>query len=93
MAKCEACGSDIDLPTDICPKCGLNPGPQTVTDLPRAKIKKKKRLPEHDRPKKERNVTCEKCRTIIPGNSNICPKCGNSPGPQAWTDLPGMRDK
>lgn len=42
-------------------------------------------------PKKDRPVVCENCRTEIPGNINLCPKCGLSPGPQTITDLPGFK--
>lgn len=94
MADCEECGKAMDPGDEICPACGYAPGPQTVTDMPKTKIwKRKKKTEDIEKPLKLRNVTCENCRTPIPGNTNLCPKCGLAPGPHAWTDLPGRKDK
>lgn len=41
------------------------------------KEKKKKNLEEML--KKREGEVCENCRTPIPGNINLCPKCGLSP--------------
>ncbi|MBU1670761.1 MAG: zinc ribbon domain-containing protein [Actinobacteria bacterium] len=50
--------------------------------------KKKAKVPEI--PKKYTGLVCENCRTEIPGNLNLCPNCGKSPGPQTMTDLDKM---
>lgn len=39
---------------------------------------KKKSLDEYL--KENEGLVCENCRTPIPGNLNLCPKCGLSPG-------------
>jgi predicted amidophosphoribosyltransferase len=41
------------------------------------KDKKKKTLEEYI--KENEGLVCENCRTPIPGNLNLCPKCGLSP--------------
>ena len=33
MAKCKNCGVDIDKHVNLCPKCGLNPGVETITSV------------------------------------------------------------
>jgi len=38
-AECRGCGDTLVKGAEICPKCGLAPGAQTMTDLPRANIK------------------------------------------------------
>lgn len=91
MTRCDSCGTEMEKDRDICPECGLAPGPETITNLPKTRIKKKKKPKDDSVPTKHQNVTCEKCRTPIPGNTNLCPKCGLAPGPQAWSDLPGMK--
>ena len=47
--------------------------------------KKKKTLEEII--KENEGMVCENCRTPVPGNLNICPKCGLSPSIQAMTDI------
>jgi hypothetical protein len=41
------------------------------------KDKKKKTLEEYI--KENEGLVCENCRTPIPGNLNLCPKCGLNP--------------
>lgn len=85
MAECENCGEPIRKPVSICPKCGYNPGPETITDMfparKRAKRRKKK--------KKEKGAgkNCEHCGAEKPGYDDICPKCGLGPGPETITDI------
>ncbi|MBK5092449.1 MAG: zinc-ribbon domain-containing protein [Actinobacteria bacterium] len=43
MAKCKNCGEEIQEEKDICPKCGLNPGPVTITALPKTPIRRRKK--------------------------------------------------
>lgn len=40
-----------------------------------ALFKRKKKEP----PPIDRGLVCENCRTPIPGNLNLCPKCGLNP--------------
>lgn len=91
MDDCPSCGEKMKKDAEVCPKCGLDPGSQTITDLPKAKIRRRKKiLPTV--PKKDRDEVCVNCRTKIPGNINICPKCGLSPGSQTITDLPPWKE-
>jgi RNA polymerase subunit RPABC4/transcription elongation factor Spt4 len=93
MAKCESCGVEIKKEEEICPKCGFNMTAQTITDLPKARIHRKKKAEGADKPKKDRDVVCVNCRTNVPGNLNICPKCGLNPTAQTITDLPPWKDR
>jgi RNA polymerase subunit RPABC4/transcription elongation factor Spt4 len=77
---------------EICPKCGYAMTAQTITDLPRSKIRRKKKEVTLDVPKKDRGEVCVNCRTSIPGNLNICPKCGLNPSVQTMTDLPPWKE-
>jgi hypothetical protein len=40
MAKCKECGEPLSRKVDACPKCGVAGGPETITDLPRANLRK-----------------------------------------------------
>ncbi len=100
MAECEACGNRIEKPGEICPKCGYAPGPQAITSVLKGKTgekekkkKKKKTKIDAEVPHKHKNVVCTNCRTNIPGNTNICPKCGLAMSSQTITDLPPWRKK
>jgi len=53
--------------------------------LGKKKGKKKKTLDELI--KENEGRVCENCRTPVPGNMNLCPKCGLSPSIQAMTDV------
>ena len=53
--------------------------------LGKKKGKKKKTLDEII--KENEGLVCENCRTPVPGNTNICPKCGLSPSIQTMTDV------
>jgi hypothetical protein len=46
MAKCESCGAEKEKEKDICPKCGLNTGPVTITALPKTPIRRRKKKKE-----------------------------------------------
>lgn len=87
MAKCRSCGELTDL--DICPQCGLAPGPQTITDIYEKEKKRKPDKQKSDRKKGSKADTCPYCNTEMPGPVDICPKCGKSPGPQTITDITG----
>jgi RNA polymerase subunit RPABC4/transcription elongation factor Spt4 len=93
MAECEKCGEDLKGDPEICPACGFNPGTQTITDLPKTKIRRRKRKEDLGVPKKERGEVCVNCRTEIPGNINLCPKCGLNPGVQTITDIGKWKGK
>lgn len=41
----------------------------------------------------DRGLVCENCRTPVPGNTNLCPKCGLNPGTQTITDIYPSRKK
>jgi rRNA maturation endonuclease Nob1 len=43
MAKCNNCGEKIREEEEICPKCGINPGPVTITALPKTPIWRRKK--------------------------------------------------
>jgi len=92
MASCPECGKKMKKSVDICPSCGYSGGVQTITDLPAAKVRRKKKEPRPDIPRKDREEVCVNCRTPIPGNLNICPKCGLSGGAQTMTDLPPWKE-
>ena len=77
---------------EICPKCGFNMTAQTITDLPKARIRHPSKGKALDVPKKDRAEVCVNCRTPIPGNINICPKCGLNPTVQTITDLPPWKE-
>jgi predicted amidophosphoribosyltransferase len=49
----------------------------------RKKDKKKKSLEQYI--KDNEGMVCENCRTPVPGNTNLCPKCGLSPGPESMS--------
>jgi RNA polymerase subunit RPABC4/transcription elongation factor Spt4 len=49
------------------------------------KDKKKKNLEELL--KENEGLVCVNCRTPVPGNTNLCPKCGMNPGVQTITDV------
>lgn len=91
MAECENCGEETDDPKEICPGCGFNPGPQTVTDLPKGRLRRKKSGDDLTVPRKKRSVVCVNCRTDVPGNINLCPQCGLNPGVQTITDIEGLK--
>ena len=46
MAKCKNCGEEIHEEEDICPKCGFNPGPVTITALRKTPIRVRKKKKE-----------------------------------------------
>ncbi len=56
MAKCKDCGEPLPVPDDPCPKCGLSPGPETLTGYPRVDFKKaRKQLKEEIKEAREKN--------------------------------------
>ena len=91
MEECPSCNEKTEKEAEICPKCGFNLTPQTMTDLPKAKIRRRKKV-SLTVPKKDRGEVCVNCRTKIPGNINICPNCGLNPGTQTITDLPPWKE-
>jgi hypothetical protein len=72
---------------------GFNPGTQTITDLPKTKIRGRAKKKDVTIPKKARGEVCVNCRTEIPGNINLCPKCGLNPGVQTITDIGKWKGK
>jgi len=54
--------------------------------MPRKKKEKKKKSLD-DLIKENEGLVCENCRTPVPGNINLCPKCGLSPSVQTMTDV------
>jgi len=92
MTKCDKCGGDVAKEIDICPSCGLAPGPQAMSDLPKMSLREAHRkLKEEIREEREADRearTCPDCGSKIPLGQDMCPKCGLAPGPQAMTDLP-----
>jgi ribosomal protein L32 len=93
MARCKDCGEPIPAPDDPCPKCGLSPGPETLTDMPAPDLKgSRKQLSEEIELGRERDravaeAECRECGTLLT-TGNICPKCGVAGGPQTITDMP-----
>jgi len=72
-----AAGREEKKRKEICPKCGYAMTAQTITDLPKAKIR---------RPKKE-------APPDVPNKSDeICPKCGYAMTAQTITDLPPWKE-
>ena len=77
MAECKNCGEDAAGDPEVCPSCGFNAGiAQTITDLPKTKIRRRGKKKDVTIPKKAMGEVCVNCRTEIPGNTNLCPKCG-----------------
>jgi predicted amidophosphoribosyltransferase len=37
--------------------------------------------------KENEGMVCKNCRTPVPGNLNLCPKCGLNPSVQTITDV------
>jgi len=93
MAKCKNCGSKVKRKELSCPQCGKNPGVQTITDLPKTKIRRDKVPEDLSVPASERDLVCESCRSKVPGGLNICPKCGLAMTAQTITDLPPWKSK
>ncbi len=48
------------------------------------KKKKKKSLEEYI--EENKGLVCENCRTPIPGNINLCPKCGLNPSVSTYQE-------
>ena len=92
MAKCKNCGAKVARKVDKCPDCGMNMTAQTITDLPKTKIRREKKPEDITVPSKERQVVCEHCRSPVPGNIKICPKCGLNMTAQTITDLPPWKE-
>ena len=93
MAKCGDCGSDMG-PDDMCPKCGIAGGPQTITDLPGADVKGARRVlmgeisGEKRREEKLKEATCRSCGEKVYPDIDVCPHCGEAGGIETITDLP-----
>ena len=94
MAKCKDCGESLPAPDDPCPKCGLSPGPETLTDMPGADVKgTRSRLKEDIAFTREREelisvAECRECGESLPTEADSCPRCGLAPGPETLTDYP-----
>lgn len=54
MVKCKHCGYEHDTDFNLCPKCGLAPSVQAITDLPGEKSTEKKKTKKKDGKKKRR---------------------------------------
>ena len=63
--------------------------------MAREKKAKKKKKKSPIMGENSAGLVCENCRTPVPGNINLCPKCGLSPSVQAMTDVykPGFTKK
>ena len=96
MAKCRDCGEPLPSDNETCPKCGLNPGPETITDLPKTDVKgARAKLREEIQFERERGemvsaAECKSCGEPLSHEDEACPKCGLAGGPETITDLPPL---
>jgi predicted amidophosphoribosyltransferase len=95
MAKCKSCGEPVEKSVNLCPKCGIAGGPQTITNLPGADVKKerKKLFTEievtHEREAHAQGNECPECGTPFKRTEDVCPKCGlGGATSQTLTNLP-----
>lgn len=106
MGKCSNCGEEKRERVNLCPKCGLAPGPEALTNIPPTPMRrqrKQERIPEPGGSVAEREreheegegAVCGNCGEDVPERVNLCPTCGLAPGPVAMTEIqfPKLRRK
>lgn len=99
MRKCKSCGTEYEKKQELCPKCGIGPGPQTITDMPSANIKGNRAelisdiKDAGDRESKVEAASCKSCGTPVSHGDEWCPDCGKGGGSQTITDMPRVNLK
>lgn len=95
MAKCKDCGEPLPTDNDLCPKCGLAPGAEDMSDFTKTGARAAdKKLAEEIRLKGERaeNLDAAECRSCggpITEADELCPHCGAAAGAaETFTDFP-----
>lgn len=96
MRKCKSCGTEYEKKHNLCPKCGIAPGPQALTDLQPADLKAagaRRREEAKEARERRANVeeaSCRSCGAPVGKSDEWCPDCGKGGGPQTITDLPSV---
>lgn len=98
MPKCSKCKADLSEFEETCPYCGTGIGIESITQIMEESKAESGRVKKENKEKKPRfrlgrkkdhkaGCKCEKCGSSLYDNTEICPKCGYTPGVETITSI------